>query len=53
MSLLTQVRIAEAEVSGKTVLILIYNVIGKTRLYLQPGVIFATFLLLLFVCFVP
>lgn len=47
MSLLTQLRIAEAEVSIKTLLGLIYNVIGRTRLYLQPKVVFTTFFCLL------
>lgn len=43
MSLLTQMRIAEAEVSVKTLLVMIYNVIGRTRLYLLLGVVFTTF----------
>lgn len=47
MSFLTQIRIAEAEVSTKTLLGLIYNVIGRTPLYLQPRVVFTTFVRLL------
>lgn len=47
LSLVTQIRIAEAEVSIKTLLVLIYNVIGRTRLYLQPRVVFTTFFCLL------
>jgi len=41
--------IAKAEVSVKTLLVLIYNVIGRTRLHLQPRVAFYNlFLLALF-----
>lgn len=46
MSLLTQMRTDEAEVGIKTLLVMIYNVIGRTRLYLQPRVVFTTFFLL-------
>lgn len=40
---LTQIRAAEAEVGIKTSPLLIYNVIGRTRLYLQPRAVFTTF----------
>lgn len=45
MDVLTKMRIAEAEVSIKTLLVMIYNVIGRTRLCLLPGVVFTTFFL--------
>lgn len=46
MPFLTQIRAAEAEVGIKTSLVLIYNVVGRTRLYLQPRAVFTTFFLL-------
>lgn len=50
MPFLTQIRAAKAEVGIKTSLVLIYNVVGRTRLYLQPRAVFTTFF---FACFVP
>lgn len=50
MPFLTQIRAVEAEVGIKASLVLIYNVVGRTRLYLQPRAVFTTFF---FACFVP
>lgn len=47
---LTQIRAAEAEVGIKTSPLLIYNVIGRTRLYLQPRAVFTTFFFFFFLC---